>query len=64
MHSLTIAEAARAIATRALSPVELTRAFLARIEALDPQLNAYLLVTADAALAAARVAEAEIMAGR
>ena len=64
MHDLTIAEASRAIAQRALSPVELTRAFLARIEALDAQLNAYLLVTAEAALAAARVAEAEIMAGR
>jgi len=63
MHFLTIAEASRAIASRALSPVELTQAFLARIEALDPQLNAYLLVTADQALAAARTAEAEIMAG-
>jgi aspartyl-tRNA(Asn)/glutamyl-tRNA(Gln) amidotransferase subunit A len=64
MQFLTITEASRAIAQRALSPVELTRAFLARIEALDAQLNAYLLVTAEAALAAARVAEAEIMAGR
>ena len=63
LHFLTIAEASRLIAARKLSPVELTRAFLARIEALGPQLNAYLLVTADLALAQARRAEAEIMAG-
>ncbi|MBW8270092.1 amidase [Caldovatus aquaticus] len=63
-HFLSIAEAARLIARRQLSPVELTRALLARIEALDPQLNAYLLVTAERALDAAREAEAAIMAGR
>ena len=44
--------------------MELTRAFLDRIAAVDAQLNAYLLVTADQALAQARTAEAEIMAGR
>lgn len=62
-HFLTIAEASALIARRALSPVELTRAFLDRIAALDPQLNAYLLVTADQAMDQARAAEAEIMAG-
>ena len=61
---LSIAEAAPLIARRALSPVDLTRAFLARIDAIDPRLNAYLLVTADQALDQARHAEAEIMAGR
>jgi aspartyl-tRNA(Asn)/glutamyl-tRNA(Gln) amidotransferase subunit A len=60
---LTIAEAAARIAKKALSPVELTRALLSRIEAFDPQLNAYLLVTADKALDQARQAEREIMAG-
>ncbi|MBK1660048.1 amidase [Paracraurococcus ruber] len=64
LHHLTIAEASRLIATRDLSPVELTRAFLDRIAALDAQVNAYLLVTADLALEQARKAEAEIMAGR
>lgn len=64
LHFLTIAEASKLIERRALSPVDLTRAFLARIGAFDPQLNAYLLVAADAALAQARAAEAEIMAGR
>jgi len=63
LHYLTIAEASSLIQQRKLSPVELTQAFLARIEAVDPRLNAYLLVTADHALAQARAAEAEIMAG-
>src|SRR5215469_9256937 len=63
LHFLTIAEAARLIEHRQLSPVELTQALLDRIAAIDPQLNAYLLVTADQALDQARIAEAEIMAG-
>jgi aspartyl-tRNA(Asn)/glutamyl-tRNA(Gln) amidotransferase subunit A len=60
---LTIAEAGRRIAARQLSPVELTRAHLARIAALDPKLNAFLLVTEERALADARAAEARMMAG-
>ena len=64
LHYLTIAEAASLIASRKLSPVDLTKAFLARIEALDGRLNSYLLVTADHALAQARSAEAEIAAGK
>jgi aspartyl-tRNA(Asn)/glutamyl-tRNA(Gln) amidotransferase subunit A len=57
-------EAARAFAARRLSPVELTRALLARIERLDPVLNAFIRVDGEAAMDAARVAEAEIAAGR
>ena len=49
LHWLTIADAARLIETRRLSPVELTDALLARIEALDPQLNAFLLPTPEKA---------------
>jgi aspartyl-tRNA(Asn)/glutamyl-tRNA(Gln) amidotransferase subunit A len=64
LHFLTIAEAARLIERRQISPVALTRAFLDRIAAIDSQLNAYLLVTADQALDQARNAEAEIMAGK
>lgn len=60
---LTIAEAARLIAARKLSPVELTRAHLARIAALNPALHAFLLVTEERALADARAAEARQMAG-
>jgi aspartyl-tRNA(Asn)/glutamyl-tRNA(Gln) amidotransferase subunit A len=63
LHFLTIAEAASLIQRRQLSPVALTRAFLDRIAAIDPQLNAYLLVTAEQALDQARIAEAEIMTG-
>jgi aspartyl-tRNA(Asn)/glutamyl-tRNA(Gln) amidotransferase subunit A len=63
LHTITIAEAARLIEQRKLSPVELTQAYLDRIATYDPQLNAFLLVTADRALEASRKAEAEIAAG-
>jgi len=42
LHFMTIAEASGLIRAGKLSPVELTRAFLARIKALDGQLNAFL----------------------
>jgi aspartyl-tRNA(Asn)/glutamyl-tRNA(Gln) amidotransferase subunit A len=42
---------------RELSPVEVTRALLARIERLDPVLHAFVTLTADRALADARAAE-------
>jgi aspartyl-tRNA(Asn)/glutamyl-tRNA(Gln) amidotransferase subunit A len=51
------------IRTRALSPVELTRAVLERIERLNPRLNAFCTVTPELALAAARRAEAAVMKG-
>jgi aspartyl-tRNA(Asn)/glutamyl-tRNA(Gln) amidotransferase subunit A len=60
---LTIEDAARLIAQRKLSPVELVRAFLARIEAVDGTLSTYITTCPDDALAAARDAEAEIMRG-
>jgi aspartyl-tRNA(Asn)/glutamyl-tRNA(Gln) amidotransferase subunit A len=47
----------------AVSPVEVTADCLARIEKLNPQLNAFITVTAESALAAARQAEAEIQRG-
>ncbi|MGE0224055.1 MAG: amidase [Acetobacteraceae bacterium] len=62
-HFLTMSQAAGLIQRRQLSPVELTRCFLDRIAAIDPQLNAYLLVTADHALQQAQAAEQEIMSG-
>ncbi|HMD62803.1 MAG TPA: amidase [Stellaceae bacterium] len=64
LHWLTIADAARLIESRRLSPLELTDALLARIDALDPQLNAFLLPTPEKAREQAKVAEREIMAGR
>ncbi len=57
----TIAEAAAAIAARSLSPVELTRACLDRIAALDPALHAFIHLDAEGAMAAARAAEARVM---
>lgn len=61
---LSLAEASRAIAAGALSPVALTESYLERIAALDGKLHSFLLTLPDAALAAAREAEAEIKAGR
>lgn len=61
---LSLGEASRAIAAGALSPVALAEAYLERIAALDGELHSYLLTLPDAALAAARTAEAEIKAGR
>jgi aspartyl-tRNA(Asn)/glutamyl-tRNA(Gln) amidotransferase subunit A len=63
LHYLTIAQAAQLIRTRKLSPVELTQAYLDRIAAYDPQLNAYITVTADLPLRQARDAEREIANG-
>lgn len=64
LNFVTIAGAARLIAARTLSPVELTEAKLERIAALDPQINAFITLTAERALQQARAAEAEIAAGR
>ena len=56
-------ELAAAIRTRQLSPVAVVDAVLARIEALNPQVNAFLAVDAEGARAAARQAEAAVMRG-
>jgi aspartyl-tRNA(Asn)/glutamyl-tRNA(Gln) amidotransferase subunit A len=61
---LTIAEAARLIEKRELSPVELVDSRLDRIARLDGRLNSFIRVLADEARGAARAAEAEIAAGR
>lgn len=60
----TLEETASDIAARRLSPVEVTRAVLQRIERVNPRLNAYLTVMADQALADAEAAEREIAGGR
>ncbi len=56
-------EVAALVRDKQLSPVELTAALLARIEALDPGLGAFCLVTADTARTAAREAEIAVMKG-
>src|SRR5271166_2447534 len=58
----TIAEAARLIAAKQLSPVELTRDCLNRVHALDGRLHAFVRLTEERAMAEARAAEAAIMA--
>ncbi|WP_236207784.1 Asp-tRNA(Asn)/Glu-tRNA(Gln) amidotransferase subunit GatA [Pseudomonas tohonis] len=63
MHQLTLAEIARALAAKQFSSEELSGALLARILALDPQLNSFVTVTADQALEQARAADARRAAG-
>ncbi|HEY2014776.1 MAG TPA: amidase [Bryobacteraceae bacterium] len=53
-----------AIRTRKLSPVELTEAYLKRLETIGPRLNAVVTVTRDLALQQAKTAEKEIAAGK
>ena len=64
LHWMTATAAAAAIAKRELSPVELTKALLARIARLDPRLNAFIRLEAEMALDAARAAEMEAAQGR
>jgi amidase len=63
LHYRSIRDVARLIESREISPLELTRMMLERIEALDGRLHSYATVTADRALAAARQAEQEIFGG-
>ena len=58
-----LTELSALIQKKSVSPVEATNACLARIEKLNPVLNAYITVTAESALAEARKAEAEIASG-
>ena len=60
---LTATELSKLMAAKEVSPVEATEAYLERIEALDGKYRAYVTVTADAALAAAKQAEQEIAQG-
>ncbi|MEK7709289.1 MAG: amidase [candidate division NC10 bacterium] len=60
---LPATELAALIRARKLSPVELTEAVLARIERLNPRLNAFCTFTADAARQGAKIAEAAVMHG-
>ncbi len=64
LHDLTIAQARELLDRRELSAVELTQAMLARIEASEPSLHAYLTVTADQALAQAAAADKLIATGQ
>jgi aspartyl-tRNA(Asn)/glutamyl-tRNA(Gln) amidotransferase subunit A len=60
----SIEEVARLYRKRKVSPVEVTKLMLARIEHLNPKLNAYITVTAELALVQAKKAEVELFAPR
>ncbi|WP_407178665.1 amidase [Bradyrhizobium sp. STM 3562] len=64
MYYATLLEAADAVRSRNVSPVELTRGLLERIDLLDLSLHSYATVTPELALAQASQAEKEITAGR
>jgi len=60
----TVAELVRGLAAKRYSSVELTRAYLDRVAAAQPELNAFITVTGEAALAAAARADEARAAGR
>ncbi|HEY8120588.1 MAG TPA: amidase [Myxococcota bacterium] len=64
LANLSIARAARALRAKELSPLELTDAYLRRIEQLNPRVNAYITVTAERARGDARRATDELAAGK
>lgn len=61
---LSISQLSEQLQQRQLSPVEVTQAYLDRIQALDSKLNSYLTVTAERALQEARIAETQIQQGQ
>ncbi|MDO8278526.1 MAG: amidase [Burkholderiaceae bacterium] len=64
LHYLSISAAAKRLQSGELTSTELTRACLDRITALDARLHAFITVTAEQALADAKLVDAEIAAGR
>ena len=63
LHYRSIGDVAKSIRTGELSPVTLTETYLERIDSLNDSLHAFVEVTADDALRAAKTAETEIAAG-
>ena len=63
LADLNLYEAAALVRQKKVSPLQLVRACLARIEALDSRLNSFITVTEESALAEARQAEAELQRG-
>lgn len=60
---LTLSEIARRLQSREISPVDVTRAILDRIGAVDSRLHAFITVDEEGALAAARAAESALLRG-
>lgn len=63
LGSLTIAKAKEALKKKEFSSVELTKAYLERIEKLEPKLNAFVTITHDEALKNAKTADEKIAKG-
>ena len=61
---MSASDLAAAIKAKKLSPVEVVENLLARIETVNPSINAYVTIAAESALAAARKAENAVMHGR
>jgi aspartyl-tRNA(Asn)/glutamyl-tRNA(Gln) amidotransferase subunit A len=64
LAAMTLAQASSSIRAKAVNSVDLTQACLTRTEKLQPLLNAYITVTGDEALAAARMLDAELQRGK
>lgn len=63
LHELTIHEASNRLARREISSVELTRAFLNRIDAVEEQIGSYISITRDHALRQAEQADQRLASG-
>jgi aspartyl-tRNA(Asn)/glutamyl-tRNA(Gln) amidotransferase subunit A len=63
-YALSITAAAEQIRTRRLSPVDLVRSCLERIDLLEPRLQAWVTINRDVALATARLREEEVQRGQ
>ena len=61
---VTLTQAARALRERSVSSVELTQAAIAAAKALQPQVNAFVRIDEEAALATARACDAELKKGK
>jgi aspartyl-tRNA(Asn)/glutamyl-tRNA(Gln) amidotransferase subunit A len=64
MHTFTLAELAKKLRAKEFSVTELTRGLLARVEAAQPRLNAFITVTSEQALAQAAAADQALASGR
>ena len=63
MHEATIAQLAQELKSRKISSQELTKHFLERISRLDEDLNAFITITQNDALAQAKAADARLASG-
>jgi aspartyl-tRNA(Asn)/glutamyl-tRNA(Gln) amidotransferase subunit A len=63
LHTLSLAKASRLLGERKISACELTRSFLARIDALDPGIRSFIFVDRSGAMAQAKAADQQIASG-